>query len=107
VPALRRARLNRHSRPQHDDTACQSNRRWFDIWRFQPGKLSRAEDDLSRRRQSLSRQDVPRRLSPASGCHQPRHLSMKPRQILLPGFAFRSEFQQRLVFGLFPDDEGN
>src|SRR6266851_1945075 len=48
-----------------------------------------------------------RSYSLASGCHQPRHLSMKPRQILLPGFAFRGELRQRLVFGLFPDDEGN
>ena len=45
--------------------------------------------------------------SPASGCHQPRNLSLKPRQILLPGFAFFSELQQRLVFGLVTDDEGN
>ena len=45
--------------------------------------------------------------SPASGCHQPRNLSLKPRQILLPGFAFLSKLQQRLVFGLVTDDEGN
>ena len=45
--------------------------------------------------------------SAASGSHQPRNLSLKPRQILLPGFAFFSEFQQRLVFGLVTDDEGD
>src|ERR1700682_5771768 len=45
--------------------------------------------------------------SPASGSHQPRNLSLKPRQILLPGFAFFGELQQSLVFGLVTDDEGN
>src|SRR3984893_6707747 len=45
--------------------------------------------------------------SPASGSHQPRNLPLKPRQILLPGFAFFSELQQRLVFGLVTDDEGD
>jgi len=50
---------------------------------------------------------LPDRKTPPSGGLEPRSLSMKPRHVLMPGFAVCREFQQHVVFGRVPDDEGN